>query len=100
MVFLIQNTQNRDMLAVQLKLSELVLAMKGATNKFASIEDLTDAELQELHNDCRMRAEMTEEHIERRRGSRPTNGNGKHKPAAAASRAKAAGGTSRLAAKS
>ena len=30
MVFLIQNTQNRDMLAVQLKLSELVLAMKGA----------------------------------------------------------------------
>jgi low affinity Fe/Cu permease len=34
MVFLIQNTQNRDMLAVQLKLSELVLAMKGAKNKF------------------------------------------------------------------
>ena len=32
MVFLIQNTQNRDMLAVQLKLSELVLAMDGAKN--------------------------------------------------------------------
>ena len=41
MVFLIQNTQNRDTLALQLKLSELVLAMKGAENKFAAIEDLT-----------------------------------------------------------
>ena len=45
MVFLIQNTQNRDMVAVQLKLSELVLAMKGAQNKFAAIEDLSDEEM-------------------------------------------------------
>ena len=45
MVFLIQNTQNRDMLTVQLKLSELVLAMKEAENRFASIEDLSDEEL-------------------------------------------------------
>ncbi len=68
MVFLIQNTQNRDILAVQLKLSELVLAMKGAKNKFASIEDLSDQELAELHDDCRERAEMTAAHIESRRG--------------------------------
>jgi low affinity Fe/Cu permease len=47
MVFLIQNTQNRDMLAVQLKLSELVLAMKGAKNSYAAIEDLTDEELED-----------------------------------------------------
>lgn len=67
MVFLIQNTQNRDMLAVQLKLSELVLAMKGAKNSYAAIEDLTDEELEELHNDCRTRAEMTEQHLEVRR---------------------------------
>jgi low affinity Fe/Cu permease len=80
MVFLIQNTQNRDMLAVQLKLSELVLAMKGAKNKYASIEDLTDEELRELHDDCRMRAELTMDHLEKRRISpRP---NGKHKAAA------------------
>ena len=59
MVFLIQNTQNRDMLSMQLKLSELVLAMKGAENRFAAIEDLTDEELQRLHDDCRARAEMT-----------------------------------------
>ena len=62
MVFLIQNTQNRDMLAVQLKLSELVLAMKGAKNSFAAIEDLNDEELQALHEECRSRAEMTEQH--------------------------------------
>jgi low affinity Fe/Cu permease len=71
MVFLIQNTQNRDMMAVQLKLSELVIAMKGAKNSFASIEDLTDEELQALHVDCRQRAEMAEQHIEHRQSSRP-----------------------------
>jgi low affinity Fe/Cu permease len=87
MVFLIQNTQNRDMMAMQVKLSELVLAMKGAENRFASIEDLDDAELQELHDQCRARAEMVSSHIERRRG---TNGNknNKAKPRAAAHRAK------------
>jgi low affinity Fe/Cu permease len=67
MVFLIQNTQNRDTLAIQLKLSELVLAVKEADNDFAAIEDLTDEELQELHEECRSRAEMTATHIERRR---------------------------------
>src|SRR6186997_2376517 len=66
MVFLIQNTQNRDTLAIQLKLSELVLAMKGGENKFAAIEDLSDEELEQLHNDCRARADMTRQHIEGR----------------------------------
>ena len=69
MVFLIQNTQNRDILTVQLKLSELVLAMKDAENRFAAIEDLTDEELQELHDECKRRAAHTLSHIERRRGS-------------------------------
>ena len=55
------------MMAVQLKLSELVLAMKGAENKFAAIEDLSDEELEDLHNDCRKRAEMTEAHLARRK---------------------------------
>jgi low affinity Fe/Cu permease len=84
MVFLIQNTQNRDMLAVQLKLSELVLGEKGAKNLYASIEDLSDEELQELHNDCRARAEVTAQHLDHRR----SGGNGKHKTTAAAKRGK------------
>ena len=71
MVFLIQNTQNRDTLAIQLKLSELVLAMKGAENKFAAIEDLSDEELEQLHNDCRARADMTRQHIEGRKAGSP-----------------------------
>ncbi|HTQ82663.1 MAG TPA: low affinity iron permease family protein [Pseudolabrys sp.] len=67
MVFLIQNTQNRDTMALQLKLSELVLAMKGAQNKFAAVEDLSDEELEELHQECKKRAEFALDHLQRRR---------------------------------
>ena len=87
MVFLIQNTQNRDMMTVQIKLSELVLAMKGAENKFAAIEDLSDTELEQLHNECRARAELTGERLEHRRHS--ARGNGNQKPHAGAIRSKA-----------
>jgi low affinity Fe/Cu permease len=80
MVFLIQNTQNRDTMAIQLKLSELVLAMKGAENKFAAIEDLTDDELKALHDECRVRAEMTLSHLEKR--AKPPPNNRKSRPAA------------------
>lgn len=56
MVFLIQNTQNRDALAVQVKLSELIIKMHGARNDFAQVEDLTDKELEELHDIMRAQA--------------------------------------------
>jgi low affinity Fe/Cu permease len=46
MVFLIQQTQNKDGLAVQLKLNELVAALEGASNRIISIEHLTAEELQ------------------------------------------------------
>ncbi len=69
MVFLIQNTQNRDTLAIQLKLSELVLAMKGADNEIAAIEDLTDQELEKLHQNLRTRAETALAHLERCAGA-------------------------------
>ncbi len=48
MVFLIQNTQNRDGKAVQLKLDELIRASKAARDNFMNIEDLSDEELAEL----------------------------------------------------
>lgn len=48
MVFVIQNTQNRDGRAMQLKLDELIKASRGARTKFVDVEDLTDTELDEL----------------------------------------------------
>jgi low affinity Fe/Cu permease len=48
MVFLIQNSQNRESKAVQLKLDELMRAVKGARNELIDLEDLTDEELETL----------------------------------------------------
>jgi low affinity Fe/Cu permease len=49
MVFLIQRTQNKESLAVQLKLNELVAAVEGASNRLIDVEDLTEEELHTLH---------------------------------------------------
>ena|SRR5438552_2985056 len=48
MVFLIQNTQNRDSVAMQIKLDELLRALKGAHTALADLEDLTEEELEEF----------------------------------------------------
>lgn len=48
MVFLIQNTQNRDTVAVHLKLNELLRAVEGANTALIRVEDETDEELHEL----------------------------------------------------
>lgn len=48
MVFLIQNTQNRDSHAMQLKLDELIRAHKTARDSFVSLEDISDEELLEI----------------------------------------------------
>lgn len=48
MVFLIQNTQNRDARAIHLKLNELIHAVDKAKNKMIDIENLSDVELKEL----------------------------------------------------
>jgi low affinity Fe/Cu permease len=55
MVFLIQNTQNRDTAALQLKLDELIRASKAARNSVACIEDATDDELNSAKDDMRER---------------------------------------------
>lgn len=48
MVFLIQNTQNRDGTAMQLKLDELIRALQGAHNELANMEDMSDEDLQKM----------------------------------------------------
>ena len=50
MVFLIQRAQNKDALALQLKMNELVAATLGASNRLFAVEDLTEDELQLLHS--------------------------------------------------
>src|SRR3977135_3470696 len=49
MVFLIQNTQNRDSRAIHLKLDELIRGVKGARTQLVNIENASEAELKELH---------------------------------------------------
>jgi low affinity Fe/Cu permease len=51
MVFLIQNTQNRDSQAIHLKLDELVRAVGDARNSMLEVEDMSDAELARLHEE-------------------------------------------------
>jgi len=51
MVFLIQNTQNRDSKAIHLKIDEIIRSIKPARNEFMDVEDMTDVELEELKNE-------------------------------------------------
>ena len=49
MVFLIQRSQNKDAMAIQLKLNELVAAVDGASNRLIDVEELSEDELAALH---------------------------------------------------
>jgi len=55
MVFIIQNSQYRDNLAIQTKLDELIRASKAA-NRFIGIEQMTDEEIEEMRRKCEVRA--------------------------------------------
>jgi low affinity Fe/Cu permease len=49
MVFLIQRSQNKEAVALQLKLNEIVAAIEGASNRLINIEDLSEEEIATLH---------------------------------------------------
>jgi low affinity Fe/Cu permease len=53
MVFLIQRSQNKDSMALQLKLNELVAAIDGASNRLIDVEDLDETDLRVLHRHYR-----------------------------------------------
>jgi low affinity Fe/Cu permease len=61
MVFLIQRTQNKDALAVQLKLNEIVAALEGASNRLIDVEDLGTDELEVLRAHFRRLGEMAKQ---------------------------------------
>jgi low affinity Fe/Cu permease len=60
MVFLIQNTQNRDAKAMHLKLDELIRAIKGARNQLVDLEELSDDELKKLEEQFRRLRKQSE----------------------------------------
>jgi low affinity Fe/Cu permease len=60
MVFLIQNTQNRDAKAVHLKLDELIRALKGARNQLVDLEELSDSDLKKLEEQFRRLRKQSE----------------------------------------
>lgn len=66
MVFLIQNTQNRDSKAVHLKLDELLKATKGARTGLVDIEELSDEELEDLYNEFRGLHELYSKELTKR----------------------------------
>ena len=58
MVFLIQRAQNKDAIAIHLKLNEIVAAMEGASNRLIDIEDLSEAEITALRAHYRKLIEL------------------------------------------
>jgi len=67
MVFLIQNTQNRDSEAIQIKLDELIRAARGAQNSLLDLEELEDEELDRIHHQYVLMAEHARAALRRRR---------------------------------
>lgn len=65
MVFLIQNTQNRDARAIHLKLDELIRAIGTARNQLIDLENLSDDELDHLHSEFCKFQKQTEDNLEK-----------------------------------
>ena len=64
MVFLIQRAQNKDALAVHLKLNEIVAAIHGASNRLIDVEDLSESDLVKLHRFYKHLASMAKRDID------------------------------------
>jgi len=64
MVFLIQRGQNKESMAIQLKLNELVASMRGASNRLINVEDLTEEEVRILHGHYAKLVELAKQDLE------------------------------------
>ena len=63
MVFLIQRTQNKDALAIHMKLNEIVAALEGASNRLIDVEDLTEEEIKTLHTHYQKLVDMAKKDL-------------------------------------
>lgn len=66
MVFLIQNTQNRDSVAMQIKLDELIRAIEGAHNALLDLEEMEDSDLERIRRDYESLAEVSRKELRAR----------------------------------
>lgn len=66
MVFLIQSTQNRDTEALQIKMDEIIRAMRGARNAVLDLEQLDEKQLDEIRKEYLELAEHARRHLEKR----------------------------------
>jgi low affinity Fe/Cu permease len=87
MVFLIQNTQNRDGLAIQTKLDELIRA-SDSEDEFIGIEKLTDKELDKLHEKCQRMSRNSQRRLEQAAAERKARAAGGKPPASKAARSR------------
>ncbi len=67
MVFLLQRSQNKDSLAMHVKLNEIIKAIEGASNRIVNVEDLSESELQQLQARYQRIAERANKAAEKHR---------------------------------
>ena len=67
MVFLIQNTQNRDTEALQIKLDELIRSIKGARNDVLDLEEMDETQLNKIREEYFVLAEKARKEIEEKK---------------------------------
>ena len=70
MVFLIQNTQNRDSKAIHIKLDELLMAIRGARNVLVNLEELPDEEIEHLHQEFQVLHKHYQKELDRRKSKK------------------------------
>ena len=71
MVFLIQNTQNRDTAAIHIKLDELIRALNGAHNALLDLEEMEDCDLEKLRKDYEALATLARDELRQNGGHSP-----------------------------
>ena len=79
MVFLIQRTQNKDSLAVQLKLNEIVAALEGASNRLVNVEDLSEEDLATLHRHYQVLSELSKKDLDLRQSHSVDEAEARHR---------------------